>query len=71
MSSSHGKTWAGLAEAFTIFAKYDEGRYMTQAEHDIIYSGPDPAVLSDEDAARLEQLRWEADHDLECFYYFV
>lgn len=52
------KTWKDYAEAFTIFAKYGEGNYQTRAEHDEIWSGPDPEDVSPEDIARLEELGW-------------
>jgi len=66
------KTWAGLAESFTIFAKYGEGKWKTLAEHDIIYAGPNPEEVSKEDIKRLEQLGWDVSpDDLECFGYLT
>jgi hypothetical protein len=70
------KTWAGLAEAFNIFAKYGEGKWMTQAEHDVIYAGPDHHDVSQEDKDRLEALGWHFNkdgegEDVDCFYYFT
>ncbi len=51
-----------FAEAFTIFAKYEEDGYIeTAAEHDIIYSGPTVVNTTPEDAARLRDLGWFED----------
>lgn len=56
--------------AFTIFAKYapiDE----FGVEHDVIYAGPDPELVSDEDKATLEILGWSVEEQYDCFYHFV
>jgi hypothetical protein len=61
--------WRGYAEAFTVFAKYSTSSYDHVAgEHDIIYAGPDPSVVSDEDKATLESLGWHIDTSLDSFY---
>ena len=65
------KTWAGLAEAFKIFSKYGEGEYKTSAEHDAIYSGPDPKEVSEEDKKRLKQLGWHESEEFDSFLYFT
>lgn len=61
------------AEAFTIFARYlpNEDWSQVAAEHDIIYAGPSPSVVSAEDTARLEVLGWSVEHDYECFSHNV
>jgi hypothetical protein len=60
----YGTTYAGMAEAFSIFAKYDDSIFTTHAEHDLITSGPDPKTMSDEDKERLKELGWfESDYD--------
>lgn len=38
MSTEPTKGFLGLAEAFTILAKYNDGSYVTDAEHDILYA---------------------------------
>lgn len=62
-------TYAAWAEAFTIFAKYSSEFYQISAEHDIVYAGPDPAVVSEEDKTRLEALNWHIDEHLDSFYH--
>jgi hypothetical protein len=64
--------WTEWSESFTIFAKYSDGSNdHTAAEHDEVFSGPDPDVVSREDVARLEALGWRADAKLGCFCRFV
>ena len=65
------KTWAGLAEAFEIFSRYDEGKFKTSAEHDVIYAGPNPKDVSTPDVMRLEQLGWHIEEEFDCFGYFT
>lgn len=65
-------TYADYAEAFTIMAKYGKDDHASIAvEHDIIYVGHDLENMSNEDIDRLEELGWEMDNDLECYYHFV
>lgn len=65
-------TYANYAEAFTIMEKYNEGNIASIAvEHDIIYAGHNLSGITEEDLERLEELGWEEDNDLECFYHFV
>jgi hypothetical protein len=59
-----GYTYAGLAEAFLIFAKYTDGTFDLSAEHDQIWAG-DNTAMSEEDALRLEELYWNWDEDIE------
>lgn len=63
--------WCDWAEAFTIFAKYSDGADHVAAEHDEVFAGPDPDVVSSEDVARLEALGWRADAKLGCFGKFT
>lgn len=67
----NNNTFKALAEAFTIFAKYEEGEYKTKADHDTIYSGPEPEKVSEEDKKRLEELGWEPSEGGEGFVRFV
>ncbi len=41
------------------------------AEHDILYAGPDPSIVSDEKKAELEELGWYVAEEHDCFYHFV
>lgn len=72
MASENPNTYRGWIEAFTIFNKYEpEALYPVQPDHDIVYSGPSPAKVSEEDKARLVELGWGANEDLECFSKFT
>ena len=61
------KAWA---EAFSIFAKYDE-RGDVAAEHDEVFAGPDCNVMSDEDLVRLAALGWTPNTDVGGFSKFT
>lgn len=65
-------TVAGWVEAFQIFAKYiPEGEWLdVAAEHDEIFAGPNPEVVTPEDKARLEELGW-GDYEDSSFKRFV
>ncbi len=72
MTTDNPNTYRGWIEAFTIFDKYEpEAIYVVQPDHDIVYSGPNPDKVSEEDKARLEELGWLVDEDLECFSKFT
>ncbi len=64
------KEWA---EAFTIFAKYDEKDFYVSAEHEIIYAGWNgkPEELTETDIKELETLGWYWDESLETFYTYT
>ena len=65
-------SWEAWAEAFLIFAKYEPHKFGNiSAEYDVIYAGPDPEKVSDEDKARLEQLGWSVEDEYSCFYQFT
>lgn len=61
------------ARAFTIFALYpDGGSDEVAAEHDEVYAGPNPDVVSPEHLAELETLGWTPDSESgECFHKFT
>jgi hypothetical protein len=60
-----------LIEALTIFAKYTDARSPTSCEHDTLYVQVDPAIVNDEDKAKLNGLGFHADtEDLQNFYSF-
>ena len=55
-------------KALEIFRKYEHDQFIC-AEHDEIYAGPDPTMMTDEDVEALEELGWLA--DLETWHLFV
>ena len=65
------ETYNELAKAFTIFAKYSPQYADVSAEHDVLYAGPDPETVSDEDKKALSELGWEPETEYNCFYYFT
>ena len=70
-SAKESRKYVGWAEAFTIFAKYAEGDIDgVCAEHDEVYAGPSPSVVSDEDKRRLEALGWRENRN-DCFSKFT
>lgn len=74
MRDAMSKKWIGWSEAFAIFAKYAEPEAVIDgvaAEHDEVYAGPDPSVVSPEDLHRLEALGWTPDSRHECFSKFT
>ncbi len=67
-----GNTYQGWIKAFQIFAKYKPNQISpVQPAHDIVYSGCDPLLVSDEDKAILDELGWGVEDQYECFYKFT
>lgn len=68
-------TYKDFIEALTILSNYESTGLASSlnmsAEHDIIYIGPDPDEVSEEDTRRLEELGFLADENSECFSRFV
>ena len=66
-------TYLGWARVFEIFAKYDpqEGYELVRPDHDIIYAGPSPELVSEEDLKELDVHGWMPDKSLDCFYKFT
>jgi hypothetical protein len=61
-----------MIEAFTIFAKYGDEKYILGAEHDVIFVYLDPKLVSKDDKKRLKELGFEQKYDgLENFYCYV
>jgi hypothetical protein len=61
--------YARMARAFQIFDSYgNPNEQDISAEHDEIYAGPDPEVVSPEHLIELEALGWHASDGEECFY---
>lgn len=61
MSTEPTRGFLGLAEAFTILAKYNGGAYVINAEFDIIYAQVDADKVTDEDKNNLNELGWHVD----------
>lgn len=66
--------YAEWIESLTIFAKYEPEGLDTVvwpcAEHDEMWMGPDPKLVSDEDKTRLAELHWTATSE-DTFHRFV
>lgn len=58
-----------LIEILQICEKY--GADYVSAEHDIIYLGPDPFVMSDEDIENMENLGCHRQEEYECWGYYT
>lgn len=56
--------------AFKIFAKYPHTGGIS-AEHDIVYAGPSPEDVSQEDIDALDELGWHIDEWASGFSKFV
>ena len=59
-----------LIEALQIFLKYDNPRLPTHCEHDVLTVCVDPALVPNDDIARLDDLGFHVDEEEECFYSF-
>jgi hypothetical protein len=59
------------AEAFSIFSQYDNKPFSVHAEHDEIFAGPNPSVVSAEHLKRLNELGWRKHEEFECFCIFT
>jgi hypothetical protein len=57
--------------AFTIFAKYEPNGGEVAAEHDVVYAGPNPETVNEDDIVTLDDLGWHISHDYDCFYAFT
>jgi hypothetical protein len=60
-----------MARAFLIFDMYGNDRQGVSAEHDQIWAGPNPAIVSPEHRAELDTLGWHADEPHQTFYRFT
>jgi len=57
--AAESSAYAGWREAFTIFEKYrPDAKWDIDAEHDVVYAGPAPCLVSDADLLRLAALGW-------------
>ena len=66
-------TYKAWIEAFQIFDKYTpDDTYVVNPEHDVVYTGCNPELVSDEDKKRLKELGFHpSDTGLDCFYIFT
>jgi hypothetical protein len=65
-------TYEAMARAFQIFAEYSgHGRAGISAEHDVIYAGPDPSVVSEEHLMELAELFWLPEPEFDTFRRFT
>lgn len=58
-----------LAEAFTIFSKYEDDDVILR--HEEICTGPEVSETSEEDANRLKELGWEQDVSGDCWFKII
>jgi hypothetical protein len=59
-----------LIEALTILRKYDNRRNPTNCEHDVLWVNVDPSLVSPEDLARLRELHFDPDANMDGFQSF-
>lgn len=64
-------TYQALSQAFLVFARYQPAYDELAAEHDVLYAGPDPDAVSDDDKKTLAELGWEPEPQYNCFRYFT
>lgn len=57
---------ARAAEGFKVFARYEPSGCVS-SDHDIIWAGPDPSKVHEDDLKRLEEIGWLIDTDYDCF----
>ncbi len=62
-----------LAESFAILASYETPTDPVEvsADHEVIYAGPAPSVVSDEHRGRLHELGWIVNKGFDCWQRFV
>lgn len=62
--------YEGWAKAFQIFAKYEGPDTATVSFlHEVIYAGPNPENVSEDDLKMLYILGWYPDYQYDCFYH--
>ena len=59
-------TYEKMEAAFRIFSRYNHHEDI-RAEHDVMYGGPNPADVTEQDMRTLEELGWLPSANLECF----
>jgi hypothetical protein len=66
-------SWAKMAEAFSIFAKYEKDIGATKETYvikDLLFAGPSPEDVFNADKKRLMELGWlpSPEEDYDCFF---
>lgn len=61
---------SNLIEALQIFLKYENPKYPTHCEHDVLTVCISPSKVSDEDKAKLDQLGFYTNESDDCFQSF-
>ncbi len=56
-----------LIEALTILRKYDNRKFPTNCDHDVLWVNVDPSLVSDEDKERLDHLGFFVDNGADGF----
>lgn len=56
-----------LIEALTIFLKYGDPEWPTHCEHDVMQVCIDPALVSEEDLSKLDDLGFFPDEEFDGF----
>lgn len=64
-----GSTYSEWIEALEIFSKYEHVQGFS-ADHDEVFAGPNPEVVSDDDSTKLIELGWYPS-DYDCFRKYV
>jgi len=59
-----------LIKALQLFLKYGNPKYPTHCEHDVLTVMIDPAVVSDDDKQKLEEMGFIADNEYGYFKSF-
>lgn len=69
-TASKASGYSRLIGGLTIFSAYGDHPHYVMAEHDVVYAGPSPEVVSESDLRTLTTLGWIA-ADTDNFYIFV
>jgi hypothetical protein len=51
--------YKSITQGLAIFSRYEEDPGYFMAEHEEIWAGPNPSVVSTEDIALLDELGWQ------------
>jgi len=63
--------YMAMGRAMEIFQSYPHRSGGFGADHDVLYGGPSPAQVSEEDTGILARLGWHPESASECFRLFV
>lgn len=59
-----------VIQGLEIFKKYPGHPHYVTAEHDMLFAGPRPSKVSEEDIAKLASLGWNPEDNDDCFIKF-